>query len=76
MSLDDLEKRQILKPLEAELDRQKEKNAAVKKRLVALQDYVEKYIHGRSELNRLGGKSAMTPELKALHDAVQESKQV
>lgn len=37
MSLEDLEKRAILKPVEAELDRQKEKAAKFKKKLKKLQ---------------------------------------
>jgi hypothetical protein len=38
MSLSDLEKRAILKPVEAELDRQKEKAAKFKKKLKALRE--------------------------------------
>lgn len=38
MSLSDLEKRAVLKPVEAELDRQKEKAAKYRKKLKKLQE--------------------------------------
>lgn len=76
MSLTSLEKRAVAKPLEAELDRQKEKNAAVKKRLKGLQDYVEAFVQDCERRNQAGGRPALTPELKALRGAVRESKQV
>lgn len=63
MSLTDLEKRAVLKPVEAELDRQKEKVAAVKTRLEALQAYVAQHI-------------SRTPGIQGLAEALEESKKI
>lgn len=76
MSLSELEKRAVLRPVEAELDRQKEKNAAVKKRLKGLQDAVKKLITDCDTFNKNYGTTQRPPGLQALADSLKESKQV
>lgn len=76
MSLSDLEKRAVRKPVEAELDRQKEKNAAVKKRLKGLQDAVKFHIALCDAFNEAAGIKTRAVRLQELADALKESKQV
>lgn len=70
MSLSNLEKRALLKPVEAELDRQKEKAAKFKKKLKKLQEaateLVDAYNYEHLARTRLA-------KMQRLKDAINES---
>lgn len=70
MSLTDLEKRAVAKPLEAELDRQKEKAAKFKKKLKKLQvaatELIDSFEYEHLRKDRVG-------KIEALKSAIRES---
>ncbi len=71
MSLSDLEKRAVLKPVEAELDRQKEKAAKFKKKLKALQQAATELVDWFNYENSALDRRAAMEKFKA---AICESK--
>lgn len=72
MSLSDLEKRAVLKPVEAELDRQKEKAAKYKKKLKKLKEaaveLVDTFVYDHLKKDRV-------PKLERLKSVINEVSQ-
>jgi len=72
VSLEDLEKRAVLKPVEAELDRQKEKAAKFKKKLHNLQQVAQDLVDTFNFARLIGDQDLAMEELKR---AINESKE-
>jgi hypothetical protein len=72
MSLSDLEKRAVLKPVEAELDRQKEKAAKFKKKLKKLQvaatELVDAYNYAHLAKERLAAMERLKAAIIESHE--------